>query len=95
MNRTYKSPPSKGFYVYEWDTDCDEPIVCHLEYTKACRGGFQDSLQTEPDDPEQIGLCAAYLLDVDIFGLLSQDQIDLIEEKALEQRAEEAREHQL
>jgi len=84
--RTYKAPPAEsGLVVFEWSTDCDEPIVCHLDYSPAERGSREPGtgLQMEPDEPEQITLGAAYLLDVDILYLLCPQQVAEIERLAL------------
>lgn len=64
--------------IYKWSTDCSELIECHLDYQKAEKGDDE-----YPGCSAEVTLTAAYLRGVDIFYLLSEDQISEIEEKAL------------
>lgn len=66
--------------IYTWSTDCTENIECHLDVEPAEKGDNE-----MPSYPAQVTLVAAYLRGVDIYYLLSEDQISEIEEKALSQ----------
>lgn len=66
-----------GQIIYIWQTDCDEPIECHLDYQRAEKQTLE-----YPGCDAEVTLNAAYLRGVNIFYLLSQDQIDEIEEQA-------------
>lgn len=64
----------------------DHTLVCHLEYEPAERGSREHGLQMEPDYPAQVTLVAAYVRDVNVYDLLSDDQISQIECAALDAR---------
>jgi hypothetical protein len=66
--------------IYTWSTDCVELIECHLDVEPAEKGDNE-----MPSYPAQVTLVSAYLRGVDIYYLLSEDQISEIEEKALSQ----------
>lgn len=86
--KTYRVPAlERGCFEYEWNTDCVVPVICHLSYEPA----DGDNWNT-PYYPESVTLGAAYLRGVDIFEMLSPEQIDRIEEQALIEHAEDARE---
>lgn len=86
--KKYRVPAlERGCFEYEWNTDCVVPIICHLSYEPA----DGDNWNT-PYYPESVTLGAAYLRGVDIFEMLSAEQIDRIEEQALIEHAEDARE---
>lgn len=86
--KTYRVPAlERGCFEYEWNTDCVVPIICHLSYEPA----DGDNWNT-PYYPENVTLGAAYLRGVDILEMLSPDQIDRIEEQALIEHSEDARE---
>lgn len=64
--------------IYTWNTDCSESIECRLDYQRA-----EKQTHEYPGCPASVQLTAAYLRGVDIYHLLSPDQISEIEEKAL------------
>ena len=68
----------KGQVVYEWNTDCTAPIICHLDYEPASGDGWN-----EPRCNESLSLVAAYVHGADIYELLSYEQVTRIEEMAL------------
>lgn len=70
--------PARCEFVYEWNTDMPVPVVCHLEYERGER-----QTHWHPGSPAAVHLNAAYVRDVDIKELLSDDQIADIEERAL------------
>lgn len=83
--KRFKVPaPQRDQVVFMWATDCVVDIECHLDYTPA-----EGDNWNEPYYPEDVTLCAAYLRGVDIYELLSPEQITRIEEKALEQIADD------
>lgn len=67
-----------GEIIYIWNTDCSESIECRLDYQRA-----EKQTHEYPGCPASVELTAAYLRGVDIYHLLSPDQISEIEEKAL------------
>lgn len=82
--RRFKVPVLGADQVeYLWATDCVVDIVCHLDYEPA----DGDNWQT-PFYPENLTLRAAFVRGVDIYELLSEKQIDRIEESALIQYQE-------
>jgi len=68
-----------GFVEFHWCSDCEIPIVCHLEIH---RGQAED--RTDPSYMPHLELHAAYIRDVDIYYLLDLKQISSIEQLALE-----------
>jgi hypothetical protein len=86
--RRFKVPPiGRDQVEFEWNTDCEVPIICHLDYTpEEAAQHYGD--YPYPGCPEQMSLCAAYLRGVNIYDLLSEKQIDRIEEAALLQHSE-------
>ena len=62
----------------------DSILDCELDYEPAERGAREDGVQLEPDYPSTMTLTAAYLNRVDIFELLSEGIIDVIEAAAKE-----------
>ncbi len=92
--RLYQAPPCpKGCFTYHEQIMLDDAsIICHLEYEPAERGSREHGLQMEPDYPAQVTLVAAYVRDVNVYDLLSDDQIEQIEISAArdleEQQAE-------
>lgn len=84
-NATPRCP--HGMFAFEWNTDIEEPIVCHLEYEEGEEAEpYGDA--PYPGAPETITLCHAYLRGVDILKLLSDTQIDEIEVLAALERSE-------
>lgn len=78
VHHHYSHPAAgPGQIIYTWHTDCYEPIECHLDYQRA-----EKQTEEYPGCDAEMTLTAAYLRGVDIFYLLSQDQIDEIEEQA-------------
>ena len=63
---------------YEWHTDCDLPVVCHLEFEAAEGDGWE-----LPRYDESMTLVADYIRDVNIIGILTSTQIEYIETSAL------------
>lgn len=61
----------------------DVALACDVEYEPACRGSWSGGMQMEPDEPESCNLVHAYVRDVDISELLSDDQVAEIEEAFL------------
>ena len=86
-NFTPKLP--RGQIECEWHTDVNEPIICRLEFSPAERGWREDGVQMEPDFDAEAILINAYLRGLDIFCLLSKEQIERIEESALNQHLED------
>jgi len=86
--RLYTAPPCpKGYFTYHEQIMLDDAsIICHLEYEPAERGSREHGLQMEPDYPAQVTLVAAYVRDVNVYDLLSDDQISQIECAALDAR---------
>lgn len=68
----------KGQIEYEWNTDCSAPVVCHLDSERE-----QKQTEIDPSIPASVTLTAAYILNVNIFDLLSDEQKEEIEELAL------------
>lgn len=68
---------------FEWNAGLKEPIVCHLDYEKSCKGAREDGLPMEPDYPSRCYLNAAYVRGLDVMDILSEDQVKMIEEQAL------------
>ncbi|MGJ7497501.1 hypothetical protein ACSFA8_20835 [Variovorax sp. RT4R15] len=77
-----------GVYVFGWDTDCDETIVCHLDYQPE-EPAVHYGDAPYPGCDETITLVAAYVRDVDIYGILTREQIEHIEELALIEKHED------
>lgn len=71
-------PKYAGEIIYTWHTDCSESIECRLDYQRA-----EKQTHEYPGCPASVELTSAYLRGVDIYHLLSPDQISEIEEKAL------------
>ena len=74
-------------YIFKFrvgELDCE--LDCELEYELAELGEREHGtgLQLEPDEPENAVLITAELNGVDIFELLSEYIIKLIETKALQ-----------
>jgi len=65
-------------------------LACDIEYEAACEGSteYRGGPKMEPDEPESAELCAAYVRDIDISQILSEDQIAEIEEAFLCQERE-------
>ena len=74
--------PERGTERFEY-TLGEIDLSCDIEYTSPCRGSRECGIQMEPDEPEMAALCAAYVRDVDILELLSEDQVAEIEEAFL------------
>jgi len=70
--------PAKHEFVYEWDAGISTPLACLLEYEKA-----EMRTHDNPGQPAAAHLISAYIRDVDIVELLSDDQRAEIEERAL------------
>ena len=84
----FKVPPvGRDQIEFEWITDCEVPIICHLDYTPE-EAADHYGPAPYPGYPEEMSLRAAYVRGVDIYELLSQKQIDQIEEAALLQKYE-------
>lgn len=86
--RRFKVPALGADQVeYLWATDCEVDIVCHLDYTpEEDAQHYGDA--PYPGCPADMSLRAAYVRGVDIYELLSEKQINRIEEAALLQRSE-------
>jgi len=84
MSTTRFAPPrlGEGQIEYLWATDCVVDIVCHLDYD-AAEDAEPYGDAPYPGSPESITLGAAYVCGVDILPLLSEKQINEIEEAAL------------
>jgi len=67
-----------GLIRYEWHTDIDVPVICHLEFEAAEGDGWE-----LPRYDESMTLGAAYIRDVNIIGMLTSAQIEYIESSAL------------
>lgn len=90
---TYTEPRAgSGQVEYTWSRLEDADIVCILDYTPAERGAREGGLQMEPDYPEDMTLCEAWLFGVDITPLLTESQIEEIELAALAHRDDVAHE---
>lgn len=76
----------------EYDFDYfvgDVDVSCKIDYEEAERGSRGDyGMQMEPDYPASATLNACFVKGVDIITILSQDQIELIEEAFLNQEQE-------
>lgn len=72
-------------FMYESD-DCSQPLRCLLAYDAPERGSREPmtGLQLEPDYPATYTLHAVFAGDVDIYGLISDARITLIEECAFD-----------
>lgn len=75
----------RGLFAFEYVIgDLDEPLVCHLEYEAETGDGWN-----EPRYEARVTLGAAYLRGLDVISLLSEDQVEHIEEQAaIDRRAE-------
>ena len=90
--RRFKVPALGADQVeYLWATDCVVDIVCHLEYTPE-EDADHYGPAPYPGCPAEMSLRAAYVRGVDIYELLSEKQINRIEEDALIQYQEGRRE---
>ena len=78
---TTNPPCPDGQYEYKWDADIDENIVCHFEYDD--ENGYRN---------DYMHLTAAYIRGLDIFGLLTSEQIDTVASLALAEANAEAKE---
>jgi len=86
--RRFKVPALGADQVeFLWATDCEVDIVCHLDYTPE-EAADHYGPAPYPGYPEDMSLRAAYVRGVDIYELLSEKQINQIEEAALIQHAE-------
>jgi hypothetical protein len=86
--RRFKVPALGADQVeFLWVTDCEVDIVCHLDYTPE-EAADHYGPAPYPGYPEDMSLRAAYVRGVDIYELLSEKQINQIEESALLQRSE-------
>lgn len=74
--------------LYTWKPGYKIEVECRLNYEPFQRGGseYSGGPQIEPDEPEMMQLEEAYHMGVDIHEILSEDQIQEIEEQALESR---------
>ncbi len=78
VHHHYSHPAAgSGQIVYTWHTDCDEPIECHLDYQSA-----EKQTEEYPGCDAEVELTHAWLRGVNIYYLLSKDQIEEIEEQA-------------
>ena len=85
---TFTAPkPSRGVERFDY-TLGEVDLVCDLEYTRSCRGSRECGVPISPDEPESCTLINAYVRDVPIYELLSDEQITKIECAFLEQREE-------
>ena len=80
-------PPSleRGQFIYEWMTECTEPIICVLEYEPEGGDGWE-----EPRYQSSACFGAAWLRGVDITCLITCEQAEEIEKSALEKHEKEA-----
>ena len=87
---TYTTPRCPK-YLHRFDYFIEDvELVCHVEFEPACKGSRGDyGLQMEPDYGAQATLCAAYVRDIDVYELLSDDQRADIEEAFLTQDSDE------
>ena len=75
----------------EYDFDYfigDVDVSCKIDFESAERGSRTCDGQMEPDYDAQATLNACFVKGVDIITILSQDQIELIEEAFLNQEKE-------
>jgi len=78
VHHHYSHPAAgSGEIVYTWHTDCDEPIECHLDYQRA-----EKQTEEYPGCDAEVELTHAWLRGINIYYLLSKDQIEEIEEQA-------------
>lgn len=68
----------RNHLVYAWDTDIGEPVICWLTYEAPERAAADC-----PGDPGAIALEHAYLRGLDIAAMLTDEQIERIENEAL------------
>lgn len=89
----YKNPLApKGSISYEWNTDLDEAVACHLYYQAPCKGAWErGERQISPDEPASMTLNSAWLRGLNIVTILTEAQIQDIEYLALEDMEGEAR----
>jgi|688.fasta_scaffold274500_3 hypothetical protein len=82
---TQSTDPDNLVFIYETD-DCSEPLRCLLAYDAPERGSREPltGLQLEPDYPATYTLHAVFAGLVDIYGLISDARITLIEECAFD-----------
>ena len=69
--------------TYYWEAGLDVEVVCELDYQPPERGRRVDGLQIEPDLEAEAMLTQALVRDVDILPILSNAQIERIEELAV------------
>lgn len=74
----------KGQVEYHYHTDCDVPLICHLDYFKG-----QRETRIDPAIPASMSLTAAYVNGADVLCLLDPRIISLCEERALISHLEE------
>lgn len=73
---------SSGLYAYQFTHAAGLVIDCHLEYTKA-----EPASHDCPGEPESLELVYALVNDIDVFEVLSDDVVGLIEEEAAQSMA--------
>ena len=68
----------RSYIRYAWDAEIGEPVICWLDY-EAPERATADC----PGDPGAIALVHAYLRGLDIAAMLTDEQIERIENEAL------------
>ena len=68
----------RAYLVYRWDAGLAEPVICWLNY-EAPERATSDC----PGDPGAIALERAYLRGLDIAEMLTDEQVERIENEAL------------
>ena len=71
-----------NLYYFNYDF-AGGTLDCRLEYEPPEKGSWEDGMQIEPDYPANMALYNAFINDIDVVDLLSEDTIRDIEIAAL------------
>ena len=72
--------PDQGYDLYFWDSGLSAPVICWIHAEAGSSGG-----PDEPPEPEVVELHHAWLGNVDLMPILSEDQCSEIEDGYVEE----------
>lgn len=70
----FRPPAQSGYAVYSWDAGISEPVICWLEYEEADAGG-----PYEPPQSEYVCVAHAWVGQIDLAPMLTDEQLEQIE----------------
>ena len=73
--------PERGYDLYVWEAGLSEPVICWINAESGSLGG-----PDEPPEPAVVELHHAWLGNVDLMPILSEDQCSEIEEGFVEEQ---------